>query len=103
MWYDTKKRLQKRLGYKDKDYSKIKFFIITDAYAYNSKQIPLDDGDPPRLPPLIIPRIALTFAEEVIYDRLSDKQGKEFIGLDHPDRSPNRKGIFSEKALTIKS
>jgi hypothetical protein len=98
------------LGYKDKDYSKIKFFIITDPYAYISKQIPLDDGLS-RIPShsLLVfvsyfsTRTRLMFAEEVIYDRLSDKQGKEFIGLDHPDRSPNRKGIFSEKALTIKS
>jgi len=42
-------------------------------------------------------------AEDVIYDRLSEKLGKEYIGLDHPDRSPNRKLGFGEKALTIKS
>jgi hypothetical protein len=41
--------------------------------------------------------------EDVLYDRLGDKLGKEYIGLDHPDRSPNRKLGFGEKALSIKS
>jgi hypothetical protein len=41
--------------------------------------------------------------EDVLYDRLGDKLGKEYIGLDHPDRSPNRKLGFGEKVLSIKS
>jgi hypothetical protein len=38
-----------------------------------------------------------------VYDRLSDKLGREYIALDHPDRSPGRKPGFGEKALSIKS
>lgn len=44
LWYDTKKRLQKRLGYKDKDFSKIKFFSVPVDGFYAQKTIPLEDG-----------------------------------------------------------
>ena len=45
MWYDTKKRLQKRLGYKDKEFAKIKFYFVPEAY-YNTKIVPLEEGPP---------------------------------------------------------
>jgi hypothetical protein len=94
------------LGYKDKDFAKIKISLIPDG-LYTSKIVALDDGPLPRSPFLpLIPcglRMILIRAEDVIYDRLSEKLGKEYIGLDHPDRSPNRKPGFGEKALTIKS
>ena len=41
LWYDTKKRLQKRLGYKD--FSKIKAFFTSEVF-HNSKLTPLEDG-----------------------------------------------------------
>jgi len=81
LWYDTKKRLQKRLGYKD--FSKIKAFFTSEVF-HNSKLTPLED-------------------EDIIYDRLGEKIGKEAIALDHPDRSPGRKIGFGEKGISIKS
>jgi len=39
----------------------------------------------------------------MVYDKMMDKFNKEFIGLDHPDRTPGRKAGAGEKALTIKS
>ena len=91
------------MGYKDKDFAKIKISFIPDAYSYTSKITALDDGPHPRALFPIVKYDTNYFAEEVIYDRLSEKLGKEYIGLDHPDRSPNRKLGFGEKALTIKS
>ena len=41
--------------------------------------------------------------EDIIYDRLGEKIGKEAIALDHPDRSPGRKIGFGEKGISIKS
>jgi hypothetical protein len=43
LWYDTKKRLQKRLGSKEKDFAKIKAFFVTDPSHY-PKVVPLEDG-----------------------------------------------------------
>lgn len=43
------------------------------------------------------------YVEDVIYDKMMDKFDKEFIALDHPDRTPGRKSGLGEKALTIKS
>jgi len=91
------------LGYKDKDWSKIKVNFIQDTY-YNSRIVALEDGNP-RISPTSLHFFSSAddVVEEILYDRLGDKVGKEFIGLDHPDRSPNRKLGFGEKALSIKS
>jgi len=44
LWHDTKKRLQKRLGYKEKDFTKIKIFFIPEGLFYANKLIALEDG-----------------------------------------------------------
>jgi ubiquitin carboxyl-terminal hydrolase 7 len=44
LWYDTKKRLQKRLGYKEKEFAKIKFFFIPEGHFYSQKLLPLEEG-----------------------------------------------------------
>lgn len=83
------------MGYKEKEFAKIKISFVPDAY-YHTKTIPIEDGTS-------ISDSTSNVIEEVIYERLSDKLGREFIGLDHPDRSPGRKLGFGEKALSIKS
>jgi hypothetical protein len=45
LWYDTKKRLQKRLGSKEKDFAKIKAFFVTDPSHY-PKLAAIEDGTP---------------------------------------------------------
>ena len=96
LWYDTKKRLQKRLGYKD--FSKIKAFFTSEVF-HNSKLTPLEDGTFSLFSFLL----AALMIEDIIYDRLGEKIGKEAIALDHPDRSPGRKIGFGEKGISIKS
>ena len=59
-----------------------------------------------RLPfslPLPLARVNTDVVEDVVYDKMMDKFDKEFIGLDHPDRTPGRKPGLGEKALSIKS
>jgi len=83
------------LGYKEKEFAKIKISFVPDAY-YHTKTLPIEDG-------ISNSGIRSNVIEEIFYERLSDKLGREFIGLDHPDRSPGRKLGFGEKALSIKS
>jgi hypothetical protein len=84
------------LGTKDKEFAKIKPFFAAEIF-HGAKLVALDDGT-----------LSFFFAvvdriEDIIYERLGEKIGKEVIALDHPDRSPGRKLGFGEKGISIKS
>lgn len=74
---ETKKRLQARTGIPDKDWSKVKFNIVS---AYSAAPIDEDDF------------------------KLSDHQfsPEESLGLDHIDRSGRSGRIGLEKPLSIR-
>ncbi|KAI9026565.1 hypothetical protein CLU79DRAFT_742351 [Phycomyces nitens] len=75
---DTKKRLQARTGLNDKDWSKVKFNIVSSYSA-----TPIEEGDG---------------------FKLSDHQftQEESLGLEHMDKTPRSARMGTERALSIR-
>lgn len=96
-FYDTKKRLQARLGVSDKDFAKYRFALIQastfkqPSYIEDGK---LDEHFQMRPCPLTYP------TEDTIYDHQFAPE--DVLGLDHVDKSGRTRAGAGEKAIVIR-
>lgn len=94
---ETKVRLEKRTGIKGRSFEKIKFAVIRRS-TY-PKTTYLNDGKLRRGAVLMRWRPAInsnTMADDILWDVASQE---DMLGLDHPDRSVNRRNGLGDLFL----
>jgi len=74
---DTKKRIQKRIGASDKDFSRFKFSLVSTS---------------------LFKQPSIVEEQDVLYDH--KWQPDDAIGLDHPDRRPNK--LTAERGIVMR-